>query len=129
MITSRIERLFRTRLTDGGKQPPNVAGGYRFATWDCGSECISGAVIDLETGSVFAPPLAAESAGPMQFSVRQSAYENSGVDFRVNSRLLILRCGLNYSECLQTNVPDAHYFVWDGQRFNEILRIRADSKR
>lgn len=55
--------------------------------------------------------------------------ENSRADFRVNSRLRILRCGLNYSERLQTNVPDAHYFVWDGQRFNEILGVRADSKR
>ena len=128
-ITTRAERMFRTRLTDASKQSPNFAGHYRFATWGCGSECISGAIIDLETGRVFAPPLATENGGAMYFSVCQSAYENSGVDFRVNSRLLILRCGLNYSERLKTNVPDAYYFVWDGQQFKEILRVPAARKR
>jgi hypothetical protein len=129
VITTRAERMFRTRLTEAGKQLPNFAGHYQFAIWGCGSECISGAIIDLETGKVFAPPLANEESGPMHFSVCQSAYENSAVDFRLPSRLVVLRCGLNYSERLNTNVPDAYYFVWDGERFKEILRITAGRKR
>jgi hypothetical protein len=126
VITTRAERMFRTRLTDASKESPNFAGHYRFATWGCGSECISGAIIDLETGKVFSPPLASEKSDPGHFNVCQSAYENSGVDFRVTSRLLVLRCGLNHSERLHTNVPDAYYFVWHGDRFEQILRVPAD---
>jgi hypothetical protein len=124
-LVTPAERAFRTRLTNAAKEPANFAGHYRFATWGCGSECVSGAIIDLETGSVFPPPLAKEN---QHFSVCQSAYENSGVDFRVNSRLLILRCGLNYSERLQTNVPDAYYFVWEGERFKQILHVPGGRK-
>jgi hypothetical protein len=128
-LTTSAERMFRTRLTKAAQEPANFAGHYRFVIWGCGSECISGAVIDLETGKVFSPPLAKERGGWAHFSVCQSAYENSGVDFHVNSRLLVLRCGLNYSERLQTNVPDAYYFVWEGERFREILHVPGASKR
>jgi hypothetical protein len=78
---------------------------------------------------VFSPPLAKEDPDVMHFSVCQSAYENSGVEFRVNSRLLVLRCGLNYSERLQTNVPDAYYFVWEAERFSQILHVPGGRKR
>jgi hypothetical protein len=122
------ERMFRTRLTNAAKKPANFAGHYRFTLWGCGSECISGAIIDLDTGKVFSPPLAKGDVGVMYFNVCQSAYENSGVDFHVNSRLLVLRCGLNYSERLQTNVPDAYYFVWEGERFNQILRVPGERR-
>ena len=127
--TTPAERTFRTRLTNAAKEPANFAGHYRLATWGCGSECISGAIIDLETGKVFSPPLATENSPAMHFSVCQSAYENSGVDVRVNSRLLVLRCGLNYSERQQANVPDTHYFVWESERFHEILHFHGAGSR
>ena len=116
-LTSRSERLYRTRLTDAAKELPNFAGHYRFATWGCGSECISGAIIDLQSGDVYSPPSPGDTA---HFSVCESAYEDSGVDFRLDSRLILLRCGLNYSERLGKNVPDAYYFVWDGNSFKAV---------
>jgi hypothetical protein len=119
-LTTRSERMFRTRLTNAAKETPNFAGHYRFATWGCGSECISGAVIDLQAGTVLSPPLATRVA---HFSVCQSAYENSGVDYRLDSRLIIVRCGLNYSERLDQNVPDAYYFLLEDNRFRQILHL------
>jgi hypothetical protein len=127
-LVTPAERAFRTRLTNAARQSANFAGHCRLVTWGCGTECISGAIIDLKTGKVFSPPLAKENSAPMHFSVCQSAYETSGVDFRVNSRLLVLRCGLNYSERLQTNVPDTYYFVWEGEHFKEILQIPGRGK-
>ena len=127
-LMTGAERTFRTRLMNAAKEPANFAGHYRFEIWGCGAECISGAIIDLETGNVFSPPLANEHSRALHFSVCQSAYEDSGVDFRVNSRLLVLRCGLNYSERLQTNVPDAYYFVWEGNKFKQILHIPGGRK-
>ena len=127
-ITTRAERRFKTRLTNAAKQEPNFGGHYRFTVWGCGSECISGAIIDLQTGRIFSPPLARPGGSWMHFSVCQSAYENSGVDVRVSSRLLVLRCGLNYSEREQANVPEAYYFVWEGNRFKQIFHAPGARK-
>ena len=113
--------MFQTRLTNAAKEPPNFAGHYRFTVWGCGSNCISGALVDLDTGDVFSPPLA-KSTGVMHFSVCQSAFENSGVEHYVTSRLFVLRCGLNYSERLRRNIPDTYYFVWEGSHFRQILK-------
>ena len=36
---------------------------------------------------------------------------------------MIVRCGLNYSERLQKNVPDVYYYVWDDNRFHQLLFV------
>jgi len=123
-LATATERMFRTRLTNSAKDPPNFAGHFRFAAWGCGANCISGALVDLQTGVVFPPPLVKVATGPMHFSVCQSAYENSGVEHEIGSRLFILRCGLNYSGRLQKNVPAVSYFVWEEDQFRQILSIR-----
>jgi hypothetical protein len=128
-LTAKSERLFRTRLVQAAKEPPNFATHYRFTKWGCGSECISGAVVDLATGQVIAPPLAERSDTVMRFSVCQSAYEGSGIEVRLESRLMILRCGLNYDEQLQRNLPDVYYFVFEGQRFRELLHLQGKDAR
>ena len=124
-IHSRPEQSFRTRLITASKQPPNFAGHYRVTIWGCGSECVSGAVIDLATGQVLAPPL---GGGTAYFSVCQSAYEGSGVDYRLDSRLMIVRCGLNYIERLDKNVPDSYYFVLDDNHFRQVLHLHTSNK-
>ena len=124
-LTTRSERLFRTRLLQAAKEPPNFATHYRFSVWGCGSECVSGAIIDLATGQVLAPPLAKSGTSWMNFSVCQSAYEDSGVDVRPDSKLMIVRCGLNYDEQLKRNVPDVYYFVLDGQGFRKLAHLHG----
>ena len=119
-IQSRAERAYRTRLTTASKQPPNFAGHYRVTVWGCGSNCISGAVIDLATGSIIPLP---DQKSHAQFTVCQSAYDGSGVEYRLDSTLMIVKCGLNYIERLDKNVPDAHYFFLSSDRFIEIMRM------
>ena len=119
-ITTRSERMFRTRLTNAAKDASNFAGHYRFTVWRCGSECVSGAIVDLQTGTVFSPPSATNGA---PFSVCQSAFENAAVDFRLDSRLVIIRCGLNYLLQLDKNIPDAHYYLWGESRSRELLFV------
>jgi len=48
-------------------------------------------------------------------------FEGSAVEHRVDSRLVIIRAGINYSETLKANVPDVYYFVWEGHRFRQLL--------
>lgn len=65
----------------------------------------------------------------MYFNVCPSAFEGSGVEVHVDSRLMILRCGLNYDQQLQRNVPDAYYFVLEGQRFRELAHLHGKRLR
>ena len=44
---------FRTRIREAAKEPPNFAGHYVLATWGCGAECVSYAIIDVKTGGVY----------------------------------------------------------------------------
>ena len=83
----------------------------------------AGAVIDLETGIVYPPPLGADGEGWKRWNSCSSAYEGSGYENSVNSRLIIVRCGLNI-DSNGKNRPDAHYFLWEGTRFREIRLIR-----
>src|SRR5262244_2754969 len=48
-------RTFRTRLGEALKEGVNFAGHYVVAGWGCGTGCVSGAIIDARTGSVFWP--------------------------------------------------------------------------
>lgn len=116
-IQSRAERTYRTRLTTASKQPPNFAGHYRFTMWGCGSNCITGAVIDLATGQVIPLPPDGSHA---YFSICQSAFEDSGVECHLDSRLMVMKCGLNYIERLKKNVPDVYYFVLDDNHFRQL---------
>jgi hypothetical protein len=52
-----------------------------------------------------------------------ACFEGTNEEFHLNSSLLIVRCGLNFSERLQRNVPDVSYFVWEGDPFRKILFI------
>jgi hypothetical protein len=65
----------------------------------------------------------------MSFSVCQSAYEGSGVEVRLDSRLMIVRCGLNYDERLQRNVPDVYYFVLEDGTFRELAHLHGKDVR
>jgi hypothetical protein len=127
-LDTASERLFRTNLTTAAKEPPNFAGHYRFTFWGCGSYCGAGAVVDLETGIVYPPPLAARGNGWDRWIMSPGFAEDSGVDFRLDSRLVIVRGGINYSERLKANVPDVYYFLWEGDRFRQILFISGKGK-
>lgn len=122
-LTTGSERLFRTRLLKAAKAPPNFATHYRFTMWGCGSECASGAIVDLGTGRVIASPLGTSGNGWMRFNVCWSAIEGSGVEVRLDSRLMIVRCGLRDNEQVERNVLDVYYFVLERQRFRKLAHI------
>lgn len=46
-------RRFRTRIREAAQQPANFAGHCVLATWGCGAECVSYAIIDVKTGAVY----------------------------------------------------------------------------
>lgn len=121
-LTSPSERMFRTRLTEGAKEKPNFAGHYRVTYWGCGSVCGAGAVIDLAKGNVYPLPLGGKGQGRDRWIACSALFDGTGDDFHVNSRLFISRCGWNFDKNGK-NWPDVYYFLWEGDRFKELLHI------
>jgi hypothetical protein len=118
------EKVVQTELESGAMEPPNFAGHYRFTIFRCGSECAAGAVINLKTGEVFQAPLATKNGnGWERWIISTGMFDGAAIEFRVESRLVIVFCGRNYSERLQKNVPDAYYFVWEGNRFRQLPHV------
>ena len=117
-LSTPAARLFRTRLLQASREKPNFASHYRVAIWGCGSNCISGAIVDLASGEVLPPPTAIKgSDAVLNFSFCQSAFDGSGVEFRPDSRLMVVRCGLNVDPRSERNRPAAYYYVWDDTVF------------
>jgi len=108
-------------LTNAAKEPPNFAGHYRFTFWGCGSNCAAGAVIDLQTGTVYPPPLGDHGDGWSRWMIAATMSNGSAIDFHPDSRLVVVRGGINYSERLKANIPDVWYFVWERDRFRQLL--------
>ena len=122
-LTTASEKMFRTNLTNASKEPPNFAGHFRFTFWGCGSNCGAGAVVDLSTGSVFPPPLGGKDGGWDRWIISSGFLEGSGVDYRLNSRLVVVKCGFNYCDGDKANSPDRYYFVWESGRFRRLLFV------
>jgi hypothetical protein len=116
--------MFRTRLTEAATQPPDFAGHYRFAVWGCGSNCGAGAILDLQNGAVYQPPLAFGRKGWERWMSCAALLQDTGYEYHVDSRLMIVRCGYGFDE-QGKNWPDVHYLLWEGTRFKELLHIPA----
>jgi hypothetical protein len=96
--------MFRTQLTNAAKKPADFAGHFTMAVWGCGSECAAAALIDLTTGDVYQPPLATPNGtGWDRWVMCPGSFEGTGNEFQLDSRLMIVRCGLNYSDRLNKN--------------------------
>jgi hypothetical protein len=127
-LATGSERMFRTQLTNAAKRPADFAGHYTMAFWGCGSNCSAAALIDLKMGAVYQPPLATPDAnGWDRWIMCPGSFEGTGDEFHVDSRLMIVRCGMNYSEQLQKNVPDTWYFLWEQNGFRQLLYISGKS--
>lgn len=123
-LATPSERMFKTQLTNAAKEQPNFAGHYRIAYWGCGSVCAAGALVDLQTGNVYQLPLSnPNGTGWERWIMCTASFEGAKDEFHLDSRLIIVRCGLNFSEHLKKNIPDTSYFVWENNRFQRLLYV------
>jgi hypothetical protein len=110
--------MFITRLTEASKEKPDFAGHYVFAGWGCGSACAAGAIVDLATGRVYAPPFGGKSACWPHWIFCGGPIDKPYTEYRRDSRLLILNCTVNAA-----NQYDTFYFIWENEQFRQILHI------
>lgn len=93
---------FRTRIREAAQQPANFAGHYVLASWGCGAECLSFAIIDRKTGAVYFNDQTVccwGTAVPDDFEPVRGL---------LSSRLLVLTGMLN-----EAGSAGPHYFTFD----------------
>jgi hypothetical protein len=117
-------RTFRTRLSEAIRGGVNFAGHYVVAGWGCGTGCISGAIIDARTGNVFWPvQLYALSVG---YDGRD--YVGKPVEYRKNSRLLIIRGSPGVKDNDAEKPAGDYYYEWKGNTLKLIRFIPYKAK-
>ena len=111
-------RTYRTRLSEAFARGVNFAGHYTVAGWGCGTGCTNGAIIDGRTGDVLWPEQF------MNIDARYGdVYSDKQLDFRKNSRLLIIRGRPgSKNEATDTRPAGDYYFEWKNNRFR-LLKV------
>jgi hypothetical protein len=109
----------RTRINEAAKEGPDFAGHYTIVIWGCGSACALMAIINTQTG--------AAKEGPFRTLGHFWTYGYYGdtadteapyIDYRVNSRLLVLRgCPEDKEKKCGT-----YYYEWAKDKF-KLLRM------
>ena len=115
-LTSPSAQMFRTRLRENAKTGMNFAGHYIVATWGCGSDCHSVAIIDAKTGKVYFPD-------DFGFVGGQLYQEEDRLQHQKNSRLLIVAGAKDDEEI------GRFYYVWKNNRLRLIRKAELPLKK
>ena len=110
-------RSFRTRLSEAIRGGVNFAGHYVVAGWGCGTGCISGAIIDARNGRVYWPV----QFYAMATGIDGNDYVDKPVEYRKNSRLLILRGSPGVKDGDPEKPGGEYYYEWRG---NDLRLIK-----
>lgn len=103
-------RKYRTRLTDASKQWANFAGHHVLTTWGCGTQCLTGAILDLPNGKVtFLPTVCCWGDVDEKFKP---------FEFRKESRLVVMSGQLN-----EQGENAAHFFEFKGRQLIPLLSL------
>jgi hypothetical protein len=92
---------YRSRLKAASREPINFAGHFQVTMWGCGTDCITGAIIDAFDGQVtFLPSVETHD-------LRDTIDDNfRAFEFRSGSRLLILSGKIS-----DDGLVGAHFFT------------------
>jgi hypothetical protein len=132
-LTTAWSQQYRTRIRRGAASRegfrrgfeyvetagPNFAGHYRVVNWGCGAGCLMMVVVDLETGTIYPPPMSTGAIGEAQVTVPNLGTGWGDFDFRADSRLFIMKTCPWGSQPEVAVVPRA-WVLW-----HVVLRNRA----
>jgi hypothetical protein len=113
-------RMYRTRLAGWAKSKPNFAGSYILATWGCGTDCSSIAIIDAKTGKIFHPKGVTSNVA---VNVHHELLAGGGLwhgagalKYRTDSRLLVL-IGSPEERSERRGIS---YYVWEQEQLRLV---------
>lgn len=138
-LTTPAARLYRTRIREGvekgwgvyrdGKEQnapgPNFSGDMFVVEWGAGAPGLMMAMVDARTGDVYYPPISHLGVGTANFglpllSVGWAVPRNPDVQFRVSSRLMIIRA------TPKQTLPSpsyTYYFLWKDHAWTLLRRL------
>lgn len=96
-ILKKHQRMFRTMIRLGAKEPVEFAGHYTVPRWGCGTGCNGFAIVDSISGRVFDAPFYVSEL-PMKWEEEQ-AQDVDRMEFRPDSRLLRINACPNEHNC------------------------------
>jgi hypothetical protein len=113
---------FRTRLKEALAGPVDFAGHYIVAGWGCGTGCIYSGVIDTRTGIVYFP---IELAG-LGVAFNETEYVDKPLEYRKNSRLLILRGSPGVMDNEADKPIGTYYYQWSNNRLRLVKFVKTE---
>jgi hypothetical protein len=112
---TKAHRVFRTRIREGAKEPPNFAGHYRIVTWGCGTWCVEFLIVDSVSGKVQDGFAVGGFPGRWQ-EEHQKIPER--IEFKRDSRLLRVNGCPNEANC------GFYDYLMDGTTGLQLLHVR-----
>lgn len=101
---------YRTRITRASGETANFSGHNVLVTWGCGTQCVTGVILNLPSGKVtFLPTVCCWVDTDPGFNA---------VEFRRNSRLVILSGMLN-----EQGENATHFFDFKDEKLNPLVSI------
>lgn len=139
-LVTRREQLYADQIRDGvekgygalrdGQEQigPNFAGHLVVIQWGCGAPCMRMAIVDARTGDVYYPPISINGVGARSFDlplliIGDSVSQNSQVQFRLNSNLMIIKATPNQSG---RHLSYTYYFLWRQSGWTLLQKVALD---
>jgi hypothetical protein len=118
ILATREDRRFRTMIQEGARKGPNFAVHFTIADWGLGSNIGEFSIIDANTGRVHVP-FRAVAYPPMFSYVEDPALGVAALDFRLDSRMLLIRGCPGEKRC------GSYFFEWTGTRLKLLKAVPA----
>jgi hypothetical protein len=91
--------------------------------WPCGAPCLRMAIVNARTGDIYYPPITiagtVENFSLLLLSVGNSVSRNPSVEFRLNSRLMVIKATPVQSH---SHPSFTYYFLWNRDRWSLLRR-------
>ena len=123
LASNKNASAFKTRLKEGLQDGMNFAGSYVIVTWGCGTECMSGAMVDVSTGSVIDLPEVGLEQG---FQKDSSLYvvnpnpDEPAINPETGKADIDPDTGKPYSR--YPSYAETNYYQWNGKQFIKLGR-------
>lgn len=110
--------VYRTRLSAALRGGVNFSGHYIITGWGCGTGCTNGAIIETRSGRVIWPQQL------MNLDARYGdEYSEEQIEFRKDSRLLIIHGVPGADENAPTKCSGDHYYEWKNEKLHLLKSL------
>jgi hypothetical protein len=114
---------YAQKMREAAKEGPNFSGHYAIVTSSCGMICVNLSILNIKTGKIYDVPFGAISDDPCSKNSQEPP--EIGIDYRLNSRLLIVKGHFETYADRGDSGCSTRYYLWKGNRFVLIHKIRG----